>query len=107
MPESIFKEWQQKFNNIQGCDLLTMDELKHSPECRHCHFNSREQVSDAKILLVQQEKILNQMLESRTERLLVELGDVKVQESINLLPMEQQKLIKEFISEKTLSLPIS
>ncbi|MFQ7544710.1 MAG: DUF6079 family protein [Turicibacter sp.] len=107
LPESVFKEWQQKFNNIQACYLLTMDELQHSPECRHCHFNSREQVSDVKILLVQQEKFLNQMLESWTERLLLELEDLKVQESINLLPLKQQKLIKEFISEKVFDLPIS
>ena len=47
------------------------------------------------------------MLESWTERLLLELEDLKVQESINLLPLKQQKLIKEFISEKVFDLPIS
>lgn len=107
LPENVFREWKEKFNHIQICYSLTIDELQHSPECRHCHFNGRDQVNDAKNSIIQQEKFLDQILESWTERLLLELENSEVKESISLLPIEQQKMIRKFISERMFNLPIS
>ncbi|MEG6532082.1 DUF6079 family protein [Caldibacillus thermoamylovorans] len=104
---NVFEEWTKKIKGLKDCYHLTAEKLEHRPECPHCHFNPRQELSREKVSLDELDAELESILSKWTDTLLTNFNDPVVKESIGLLEGKQKQLIQSFIENQEFTLPIS
>ncbi|MEO8166025.1 MAG: DUF6079 family protein, partial [Betaproteobacteria bacterium] len=105
LPHASLTELQTRLAKVQTCFTLVKDDLESSPTCPHCSFRPQEENLGASgaVVLNQIDNLLDTMVEAWTKTLLENLDDPTAKKSIDLLPAEQKKAVKECL--KTQALP--
>jgi len=99
MPVQQLHDYQQRLNRLQECSQLTEQDLHSTPTCPHCQFRpSSEDIQiPVGLRLEQMDAELDQLVASWTKSLLDNLNSSVAQESIRLLPEDQQYAVTAFI----------
>ncbi|NLV27395.1 MAG: ATP-binding protein [Methanomicrobiales archaeon] len=96
-------------HTFKTCFNLTQDDLLSSPICPHCHFKpSEEQIlGSVREEIYELDDELDGMYKEITHRLIEDLSDPMVQETLSLMNKEHRDTVELFINEGVLPDPIS
>ena len=86
---------------IKPCDGFTDDDLMKNPVCPHCSYSpKRDGVRDVRNDIAQLSSKLDDLLRQWTDSIFDSVGDPSIQENIDLLSPDKQKLVNDFITTK-------
>jgi len=107
MPRQQLTEFQNNLAGLKSCFSLMDKDLDSTPICPHCGFRpSLEPKSSSKDAINKLDGQLDQLVRSWTEILYSNLEDPILQSNINLLKIEDRKLIDGFIRSGHLPSPL-
>lgn len=109
MPRQELIDFQNRLAGLKTCFALTTRDLDTSPICRHCDYRpATEPVAEpAGLVLDDLDQRLDTLVENWTKTLLDNLEDPITQGNLDLLGAEARKLVKDFMSKRTLPAAIS
>jgi len=110
MPRQHLTHYQEQLiEGLTSCFKLTEQEMATAPICPHCQYKPcmEKPGSPAVNVLDGLDQKQDQMIDDWTNTLLTNLQDPTTQASFELLPKEQQSLLKDFIKARTLPDEIS
>jgi hypothetical protein len=105
LPQNQLHQWQKSLQALKTCAALTKDELSNHPVCPHCGFRPRDEQA-VTVTLSDWEEQLEALFAQWTGMLLDNLSRPEVQADLALLASEQQDLLRRFMDERTLPLPV-
>lgn len=109
MPRQELIDFQNRLAGLKTCFALTERDLDTSPICRHCDYRpATEPVAEpAGLALDDLDQALDTLVENWTKTLLDNLEDPITQGNLDLLGTDARRLLKDFMSKRTLPATIS
>lgn len=106
LPSSKLQLWRNKSDSLKICWRLQKSDLEHSPICPYCKYRPKDEKYAHQVTVEQLEDELNELIDTWTSTLLVNLNDKDLKNNIQLLSKEQQEVIDGFIKDKSFSVPV-
>jgi len=105
MPTGQLAAFEEKLDKLKSCAALIEADLGASPFCPHCRFqpaNEQRDMLPAANVLASLDAELDRLLGSWQQTLLDNLEDPIIQANLELLKPADSKLVKAFLSSRTL-----
>ena len=105
MPTGQLATFEEKLDKLKSCAALIEADLNASPFCPHCRFqpaNEQRDMLPAANVLASLDDELDRLLGSWQQTLLDNLEDPIIQANLELLKAGDSKLVKAFLSSRTL-----
>ena len=108
MPRQQIIDYQNRLTDLKSCFALTEKDLDWSPICPHCNFRpSAETIQTAgSQIIVQLDDQLDTMVEVWTSTILGNLEDQATKANMELLKVDDRKLLETFIQSRELPTPL-
>lgn len=110
MPTSQLAAYEEKLDRLKSCASLIESDLSANPFCPHCSFrpaNEQRELLPAANLLANMDEELDKLVSAWQQTLLDNLDDPIIQANLELLKPAEIKLIKGFVSSKSLPDPVT
>lgn len=108
MPRQQIIDYRNRLTGLKSCFALAEKDLDWSPICPHCNFCPSAEAAPApgSQIIVQLDDRLDTMLEAWTSTILGNLEDPTTKANMELLKVDDRKLLKTFIQSRELPTPL-
>ena len=109
MPRQQITDFQTRLTNLQSCFALTDKDLDLSPICPHCNFRPSVETATSisgSQMVAQLDDQLDTMVKTWTSTILSNLEDQTTKANMELLKVDDRKLLESFIQSRELPTPL-
>lgn len=108
LPIKQLTDYQNRLVDIKSCFSLSKHDLDAISVCPHCGFQPKVEstIIQSSQVLYEMDDELNDIVKSWTSTLLANLEDPVTQANLNLLKLDDSKIIEDFIKSKVLPMPL-